>query len=122
MFLDSVVTQVSAAHLADLKPGTSPADKAGILRELQALLQQVRCSCFVESAKYRKHHRVSRQFARVLRCCALDIITPGDSGLQVVPTHHSCLAQNGVMLQTCGGLYLQGSIMSALRIATQKVI
>ena len=44
MFLDSVVTQVSAAHLADLKPGTSPADKAGILRELQALLQQVRCS------------------------------------------------------------------------------
>lgn len=43
VFLDSVVTQVSAAHLADPKPGSAAADKAGILRELQALLQQVRC-------------------------------------------------------------------------------
>ncbi len=44
VFLDSVVTQVSAAHLSEAKAGTSAADKTGILRELQALLQQVHCT------------------------------------------------------------------------------
>ncbi len=46
VFLDSVVTQVSAAHLSDAKAGTSAAEKSGILGELQALLQQVRCTAF----------------------------------------------------------------------------
>jgi hypothetical protein len=38
VFLDSVVTQVSAAHLQAGSPSTS--QRAGILQELQALLQQ----------------------------------------------------------------------------------
>ncbi len=39
VFLDSVVTQVSAAHL---QPGRGAApERAGILAELEALLQQV---------------------------------------------------------------------------------
>lgn len=42
VFLDSVVTQVTAAHLMQALAGSpAAADKAGILRELQALLQQV---------------------------------------------------------------------------------
>ncbi|BDA43725.1 Exportin-5 [Coccomyxa sp. Obi] len=64
VFLDSVVTQVSAAHLSDAKAGTSAADKTGILRELQALLQQLLQARMSDPMLINWHCRALEAFAR----------------------------------------------------------
>ena len=81
VFLDSVVTQVSAAHLADPKPGSATSDKAGILRELQALLQQVRYmfAMWVSGRlppHVKKHRRAAAMLPYAVLCKASQLLCP----------------------------------------------